>query len=81
MGRSTWRGKGHLYAFARTDETAVEEPLDHCVMPWVFALQQNTPNPFNASTTIYYQIPQAGHVQLSIYTMLGQKVRILVDEV
>ena len=47
--------------------------------PADFLLFQNYPNPFNPSTTISYQISQAGLVQLSIYNLLGQKVRELVD--
>jgi len=44
-----------------------------------YELFANYPNPFNPTTTITYQIPQAGRVTLKIYNMLGQVVRILVD--
>jgi hypothetical protein len=70
----------HLYAFGRTDDTAVENP-NHGAIPKVFALQQNFPNPFNASTTIRYQLPQTAHLRLSIYNILGQEVRAVVDDV
>ncbi len=44
-----------------------------------FLLQQNYPNPFNPSTTITFSIPDffTGMVDLSIYNMLGQKIRTL----
>ena len=50
------------------------------VLPQVYALQQNFPNPFNPSTTIQYSLPQAGPVSLKIYDMVGQVVRHLVEQ-
>jgi alpha-amylase len=44
-----------------------------------YELFANYPNPFNPTTTITYQLPQAGRVSLRIYNMLGQLVRTLID--
>jgi peptidase C25-like protein/flagellar hook capping protein FlgD/ASPM-SPD-2-Hydin domain-containing protein len=44
-----------------------------------FHLSQNTPNPFNPTTTIMYNIEKSDQVDLVIYNMLGQKVRTLVN--
>jgi len=49
---------------------------DDSPRPREFRLQQNFPNPFNASTLINYELPQGGEVTLTIYNVLGQKVRI-----
>jgi hypothetical protein len=49
--------------------------------PETFELFQNQPNPFNPETQIRYDLPVSGHVRLAIYNILGQKVRILVDEI
>jgi hypothetical protein len=43
-------------------------------------LSQNYPNPFNPYTVITYTIMKRSHVTLSIYNVLGQKVRSLINE-
>jgi len=49
------------------------------VQPVVEGLQPNYPNPFNAETTLSYNIVQGGEVELTIYNMVGQQVRTLVQ--
>jgi len=45
-----------------------------------FTLQQNYPNPFNPSTHITFNLKKNGHVSLTIYNMLGQKISTLLDQ-
>ena len=60
--------------FEYSDEVEVE------LLPTNYELYQNYPNPFNPTTTIKYQIPDAGLVILKVYDMLGNKVTELINE-
>jgi hypothetical protein len=50
------------------------------LLPEVFALHQNYPNPFNPVTTLRYDLPENGHVNIIIYDMLGKQVKTLVNK-
>ena len=50
------------------DETDNPQPAD-------FVLYQNSPNPFNASTRIDFDLPHRANVSLLIYNTMGQLVR------
>lgn len=49
-------------------------------VPSSFRLGQNSPNPFNPTTTIEYDLPGTEHVIIRIYDTLGREVQTLVNE-
>ncbi len=66
------------YIRGLTDITGEQDDNE---LPKRFYLSNNYPNPFNVSTTIKYSVPQKNHISLSIYNLLGQHVRTLMDEI
>jgi hypothetical protein len=53
---------------------------DNPVVPRVFGLGQNRPNPFNPTTDIDYDVPASGgRVSIRVYDLAGRLVRTLVD--
>jgi len=45
-----------------------------------FVVLQNYPNPFNPQTTIEYYLPKSSWVNLTIYNVLGRKIKVLVND-
>ncbi|MFC1475701.1 FlgD immunoglobulin-like domain containing protein [Candidatus Zixiibacteriota bacterium] len=73
---------GGTYTFER--KFAVTGPLDipetgDAGPPLTFTLNQNYPNPFNSGTTISFRLLEPADVELSIYDILGRRVRQLAS--
>jgi hypothetical protein len=49
------------------------------INPTVFKLYQNHPNPFNPITSLRYDLPEDGLVNITIYDMMGRIVKTLVN--
>ncbi|GEM_PF-782476 len=72
------------HPFQTVSVQLVVEPttgIDGAGVPLTYAVSPNYPNPFNPSTTITYQVPEAASVRLEVYNLLGQRVRTLVKGV
>ncbi len=75
-------GAGYLDAHALVKKvanqvTSVESNGD--ALPESFLLEQNYPNPFNPSTTITFSIAHTADISLTIYDILGNKVRTMLE--
>ena len=61
-------------------EQTMERMTGEVQLPATFALYQNTPNPFNPSTSISFDVPFASAgVKLRIYDVSGRLIRTLAD--
>ncbi len=59
------------------DPTSVEEvPL---AIPETPVLRQNYPNPFNPATQIVFGLPVESHIQLTVFDLLGRRLRVIAD--
>jgi arabinogalactan endo-1,4-beta-galactosidase len=63
-------------AFLGNYVTSVSD--QHPIVSENYSLYQNYPNPFNPSTTIKYSISKSTLVNLTIYNMVGEQVKVLL---
>lgn len=48
-------------------------------VPTIFDLGQNYPNPFNPSTLIRFSVPTENFVEISVFNIMGEKVKTLIQ--
>jgi hypothetical protein len=71
--------RSDMGAYGGGDSVIVGIGEQEPVIPAVFMIFQNFPNPFNPATTIEYQLPRSADVTLEIFDILGRKVQTLVE--
>jgi len=52
-------------------------PAANTALPKSHALVKASPNPFNPTTQIYYQLPDAGQIRLSVFDVSGREAAVL----
>jgi hypothetical protein len=80
--------EGHIIAStcanARVGVTLEEvlvatDPSGSSELPSRLFLDQNYPNPFNPSTMIRYGLPSGTNVRLSIHSLLGNEIKVILN--
>lgn len=74
------RGSRQFAVLAGSPEYIASEAGRAGLVPSVTLLEKVRPNPFVQLTIIRYQIARPGLARITVYNVLGQKVRTLVDE-
>ena len=81
--------KYNVYAYSGNDSTEItgsrvlvvkregDLNTESIELPNSFVLHPNYPNPFNPQTQIRFEMPYAGKIDLSIYNLLGVKIKTL----
>ena len=76
-GSDTWQQMNPTPGTSNTEELFT---LHSNTIPNSYKLYPAYPNPFNPETTIRYDLPEQSFVDITIYDMLGRKVRTIVNE-
>jgi hypothetical protein len=73
--RQNWGERKLNIAIAQQDETdKLARIINPNGLPERFQLHTNFPNPFNPSTTIKFDLPEAADVTLTVYDVLGKEL-------
>ena len=74
-------GKGEYRIIVGNEDYAKHHSENIPLVPQEYALYQNYPNPFNPTTDIEYQLKENSNVSLAIYNILGQRIKVLINNV
>jgi hypothetical protein len=72
------RADGNCVRCIKDDQTQVSV-INEELIPELFTLYQNYPNPFNPITSLRFNLPNDGLVNITIYDMMGKLVKTLVN--
>ncbi len=64
-----------------TDNSLDAADQPGAMMPRVFSLEPNYPNPFNPTTTFMWNAPRSAKVKLALYDVLGRESAVVFDGV
>ena len=67
--------ESEIWNFTTESEIGVDE-----LIPEIAELLQNSPNPFNPTTTISFSIPEESNIELTIFNIRGQKLKTLANK-
>ena len=66
--------------YAITDSAVTLDVRDHRQIPLEYALSHSYPNPFNNECIFRFELPMQTRVNIAVFNVLGQRVRVLADE-
>lgn len=71
-------GDYDIYFYRTSLLTSIEND-NNFIFPDKIELNQNYPNPFNPNTQISFYLPLSSNIDLSIYNIIGQKIKTLYN--
>ena len=72
---------GYDITIVAGDEAYVNDMIMNILeaIPAEYSLSQNYPNPFNPTTKIDFTLPRSDDVNVTIYNLVGQQIKVLVN--
>jgi hypothetical protein len=77
VGDLKWPNFGHDWYRRNNAQSPLLAVDEQPSMPTNFGLSQNYPNPFNGLTTIRFALLKDGEATLSIFDILGRRIKLL----